>query len=334
MLRFSRNRVFDERVSRAAGHAPSCAVLTPRSKLALTAGFLVAAAGVFLIGPQISSVFAESDDHASFWRAEAARKAAARQPAAAPQPAAQRREQLPRQASAYAPVQAKPAPRTELSPFSFFAQPGRPIVGMNAPTQPQAAHRSHASHSARNVGPPRQASSKQVCVRLCDGFFFPAPAGAMASDASCASACPSSPTRLYSMRSDRITDAVSVRTGAPYTKLPVALQYTRVREHTCSCGSTDPRVAIMSDASLRRGDRFMSDNGFLIYQGSNRSQITNRDFTSVAKAPSLSKQERNLLLAMERVSVPRAATRLADAAPASVVSLGPRASGARLALRY
>lgn len=333
MLRFPRNRVFDERVSRVSGQTPSSSVLTPRSKLALTAGFLVAAVGAFLIGPQIGSVLAESDDHASFWRAEAARKAAARQPAAAPKPAAQKREQLPRQASAYAPVQARPAPRSELSPFSFFTQPGGPVVSMNAPAQPQAAPRAQVAHGPKSVGAPRQASSKLVCVRLCDGFFFPAPAGAMASDASCASACPSAPARLYSMRSDRITDAVSVRTGAPYTKLPVALQYTRVREQTCSCGSPDPRIAIMNDASLRRGDRFMTDAGFMIYQGGDRSKITSRDFTSLPKTPGLSKQERNLLVAMERVSVPRAATRLAQATPASVVSLGPPASGDRLALR-
>jgi hypothetical protein len=148
-------------------------------------------------------------------------------------------------------VHAKPAQRTELSPFSFFTQPGGPSVSVSDPAQhPQPAPRPAATKIAKSVGEPRQASSKHVCVRLCDGFFFPAPTGVSASDASCATACPSAPTRLYSMRSDRITDAVAVRTGAPYTKLPVALQYTRTREQTCSCGSTDPRVAIMSDASL------------------------------------------------------------------------------------
>ena len=340
MLRFPRNRVFDERVSKATGQKPSSGVLTPRSKLALTAGFLVAAVGAFLIGPQIA-VLAESADHASFWRAENARKAAARQASAfTAQPAAQkrdqRREQLPRQASAYAPVHAKPAQRTELSPFSFFTQPGGPSVSVSDPAQhPQPAPRPAATKIAKSVGEPRQASSKHVCVRLCDGFFFPAPTGVSASDASCATACPSAPTRLYSMRSDRITDAVAVRTGAPYTKLPVALQYTRTREQTCSCGSTDPRVAIMSDASLRRGNRFMSDNGFLIYQGSKRSQITRNDFTSVPQTRGLSKQERNLLLAMERVSLPGPVVRLATVTPSSnsVVALGPPGSNNRLALR-
>lgn len=341
MLRFSRNRVFEERVSKAAGQSAATGVLTPRSKLALTAGFIVAAVGAILIGPQIS-VLAESDDNASYWRAEHARKAAARQAnVVAAQPAAlkrdQRREQLPRQASAYAPLHAQPAQRPNSNPFSFFTQPGGPALGLSepAPVRKHAAARPQSHTPTKSMGQPAQATSKQVCVRLCDGFFFPAPTGVSASDAACATACPSAPTRLYSMRSDRITDAVSVRTGAPYAKLPVALQYTRVREQTCSCGSTDPQVAIMSDASLRRGDRFMSENGFLIYQGSNRSQISRRDFTSVQQTRGLSKQERNLLLAIERVSLPSATVRLAAAPPSSgtVVTLGPPGSSNRLASR-
>ncbi|MDP2358472.1 MAG: DUF2865 domain-containing protein [Beijerinckiaceae bacterium] len=336
MLRFSHNRVFDERVSKTVGKKPSRVVLTPRSKLALTAGFIVAAVGALLIGPQIGSVLAESDDNASFWRAENARKVAARKAnAATAQPAAARREQLPRQASSYAPLHARPTQRTQLSPFSFFAQPGGLSVRLSDPVRQHGASRPQATKNAKSMGPPRQASSKQVCVRLCDGFFFPAPTGVSASDASCATACPNAPTRLYSMRSDRITDAVAARTGAPYANLPVALQYTRVREQTCSCGSIDPRVAIMSDASLRRGDRFMSDNGFLIYQGGRRPQISRRDFTSLPQTRGLPKQERNLLLAMERVSMPRPAARLAEVAPAtrSVVSLGPPGSSNRLAMR-
>ena len=336
MLRFSDYRVFNERVSKASGQKLSSGGLAPRSKLALTAGFIIAAAGALLIGPQIGSVLAESDDSAAFWRAEHNRKIAARQANTAPaQRAGARREQLPRQASAYAPLHAQPAQGTQLSPFSFFTQPDGPSAGLKEPVRRQAASRPQAAKSVNSVSLPVQASSKQVCVRLCDGFFFPAPTGVSASDAGCASACPSAPTRLYSMRSERITDAVAVRTGAPYAKLPVALQYTRVREQTCSCGSTDPHVAITSDASLRRGDRFMSENGFLIYQGSRRSQISRRDFTSIPQTRGVPKQERNLLLAMERVSVSRPAVRLATVAPASpsVVSLGPPGSSHRIASR-
>lgn len=346
MLRIPRSRDFEERISRARGEAPAGGILTPRSKLALTAGFIVAAVGAILIGPQIGSVLANDDDHASFWRAEAARKSAARQAYVAPQqaktvaPAANRRDQLPRRASAYAPVQQQPAHRgnSAQEPFWFFNQPGGPSASLSHEGPlPPAAPRAKAAKNQKSLGAPRQASSKHVCVRLCDGFFFPTPTGVSANDAGCASACPGAPTRLYSMRSDRISDAVAVRNGSSYSKLPVALHYTRVREQTCSCGATDPRSAIMTDASLRRGDRFMTEDGFLIYQGAKRSrgsQISRRDFTAVRETRAISKQERNLLLAMERVSLPRPSERIAIAPrPGTVVSLGAPVAPSRLALR-
>lgn len=349
MFRFPRSRVFEERISRARGEAPATGTLTPRSKLALTAGFIVAAVGAVMIGPQITSVWANDDDHASFWRAEAARKSAARQANIPPQPrpvaAAQaRREQLPPRASAYAPVQRQQMPvqmqphmqqsAVPQAPFWFFNQPGGPAASMQQGVQEPAPQRAKVAKAQRSVDAPRQASSRHVCVRLCDGFFFPTPLGVAANDAGCASACPGAPTRLYSMRSDRITDAVSVRDGSSYARLPVALHYTRVREQTCSCGATDPRTAIMTDASLRRGDRFMTEDGFKIYQGGNRSKISSRDFAPVREAAGISRQERNLLLAMERVSLPRPSERLATApAAGTVVSLGPPSSSSRVAFR-
>ena len=127
------------------------------------------------------------------------------------------------------------------------------------------------------------------------------------------------------MRSDRIVDAVAMRDGAPYTNLPVALRYTRTRDQTCSCGAPDPRAAIMADASLRSGDRFMTDAGFLIYRRGEGGKISRRDFTSLAETRNLPRAERNLLMAMERVSVPRPSERMAAAEPNTVshVALGP-----------
>lgn len=320
----------------------SSRVLSPRSRIALTAGFVVAAAGAILIGPQLGSVLAESDDHASFWRAERARQAALRQ-AHAPAPAAAamraaKPKKPPRRMTAYAP--APQPPRSATNPFWFFTHPDAPLASASAQmARPQAhapgAHnKSHQAQGAHQRGRPRIAVSRLVCVRLCDGYFFPAPSGLSVNDAGCAAACPDAPTRLYSMRSDRIMDAVSYRDRAPYAKLPAALRYTHVREQTCSCGAVDPRAAIMADASLRRGDRYMAADGFLIYQGRNRQRISRRDFKPLAQVRGMSRSERNLLLAMERVSVSRPAQQLAAVAPTtSHVALGPPGRPESIALR-
>jgi hypothetical protein len=342
MLRLSRSRVFEHRIACVSGAAPAGRTFTKRSKIALTAGFIVAAATAILVGPNLGTVFAESDDHASFWRAERARNIAAQQRAVPPQPKSQqhrdaRRQQQPsRQATAYAPVSGYRAQPDPSNPFWFLERRYQPAKAL-APDQQadtrmrgQDARRANASFS----GPARSAPNRFVCVRLCDGYFFPAPLGFGASDAGCATACPSAPTRLYSMRTDKITDAVSVRGGTPYAKLPVALHYTRNREQTCSCGAVDPHAAVLADASLRRGDRFMTENGFQIYQGGRSRQISRKDFKSVTQAPGLPRQERNLLLAMERVSLPRYYERLATTAPVGAQArLGSPQAAQRIAAR-
>jgi hypothetical protein len=349
MLRVSRSSAaFDARLAKISGNRIAQRGFTRRSKIALSAGFVIAAAAAILIGPNLGSVFAEDDSNASFWRAEHARRAAAK-PAPAPRQAAaqvnqtrpqrQQAQTPPRQMSAYAPA---PQPRVtaDEGPFWFFNRPGGPM----APTHSWGNQTPHAQPPMNAQGPRRRPTpasagfteaaraptARMVCVRLCDGFFFPAPAGMSATDAGCAAVCPNAPTRLYSMRSDRIIDAVSVTNGSPYTRLPVALHYTRSREQTCSCGGADPRSTIMADRSLRQGDRFMTENGFLIYQGGRRSQASPQDFATLANARNVPAQERRLLGAMERVSVVRGPERFAASAPPAVqsgthVALGPPA---------
>lgn len=321
---------------------PAGGSLPARSRLALTAGFIIAASGAILTGPNLGTVLAGSDDHAAFWRAENARKAAA---SAARPTRPVKRLQAPRQMSAYAPAPQWQTQRALSNPVWFILQPRaineRPA---HAPApraaRKQAASRVGAEMGAYMSGRPRRATSRLVCVRLCDGYFFPAPLGLSASDAGCATACPNAPARLYSMRSDRIADAVSARDGAPYTKLPVAFNYTRNREQTCSCGAPDPKAAILADASLRRGDRFMTESGFLIYQGGRvdrtgrRAPIASKDFASLSQSRGISRRERSLLMAMERVSLPRPAERLAASLPAgNHVALGPPRAGPTVVLR-
>ena len=170
--------------------------------------------------------------------------------------------------------------------------------------------------------------ARLVCVRLCDGYFFPAPnsAGRTRSDEACAEACPGAPTRLYTMRSDSITDAVAVRTGTLYTRLPVSLQYTREIASTCSCGAIDPQDAIARDATLRRGDRYMTANGFVIYEGAAGGPSGPRDFTPLAHARGVPASERRLLVQMEKASRAASAPAVAPNAGPQQVAKGPGAA--------
>jgi Protein of unknown function (DUF2865) len=205
------------------------------------------------------------------------------------------------------------APSTEPS-FSF--EPTHParasLEDGAAPVVPQHHKHSTGGHGAFGYGKP-------VCVRLCDGFFFPTTT-TTGGDAACAAQCPDAPTALYTMPGEHIEDAVSM-TGKPYTQLPVAKHYQTSFENTCTChrdNIASRAKEILHDSTLRKGDVVMTADGFKVYEGNGYGAATQRDFVAVSHAGSVSKEERATLAAMERASAgspPPASPALAVARP-------------------
>jgi len=85
-----------------------------------------------------------------------------------------------------------------------------------------------------------QAGSKAVCVRSCDGAFFPvsysASQGRLAGlEDMCRALCPNAEVSLYTYPpSGQIEQAVSI-SGAKYIDMPNALKYRQTIDPTCSC---------------------------------------------------------------------------------------------------
>jgi hypothetical protein len=142
-----------------------------------------------------------------------------------------------------------------------------------------------------------------ICVRLCDGFFFPTNS-TVGGEATCAARCPDAPTELYTMTSDKIDDAVSA-TGALYSKLPVANRYQTSFESTCTCHrevTASRTEELLRDTTLRKGDVVMTAQGFRVYVGDAYGPSGPGDFVALAQARGLPKAERAELVAMERSS--------------------------------
>jgi hypothetical protein len=97
------------------------------------------------------------------------------------------------------------------------------------------------------VEPPaaRGGNYRTLCVRSCDGFFFPVSSAASPSDfardeRTCQMMCPGTETALYvhSARGQESEDMVSVRTRAPYSDMPNAFAYRNTdapMTKACSC---------------------------------------------------------------------------------------------------
>lgn len=93
------------------------------------------------------------------------------------------------------------------------------------------------------VGRP-QGTFRTMCVRTCDGYFFPVSYASSADEfgrdeAACATMCPGTEVRLYMHRvPEEETDRMVSRAGTPYTDLPAAFLYRNanfVRPPSCSC---------------------------------------------------------------------------------------------------
>lgn len=85
----------------------------------------------------------------------------------------------------------------------------------------------------------RQGGPYTVCVRTCDGFFFPlanSPGGRDGQDEMCQALCPGTETLAFGMSNGGdVQNAVSRSTGTPYASLPNALKYTRSFDAACTC---------------------------------------------------------------------------------------------------
>src|SRR5262249_61201401 len=82
---------------------------------------------------------------------------------------------------------------------------------------------------------------RTVCVRTCDGYFFPISYATNASrfaedEKTCQRMCPAAEVMLFSYPTQGadITQATSIN-GQPYTSLPNALKYRTEFNPTCSC---------------------------------------------------------------------------------------------------
>jgi hypothetical protein len=105
-----------------------------------------------------------------------------------------------------------------------------------------------------------QGGSEVLCVRHCDGYFFPLNyserGGASLSDF-CKASCPNAEVSVYTrVPGEEIQTAVGLD-GKPYTDLPAALKYQKSLDPACTC-----RAAGVSWAdTLADAERILNDGG-------------------------------------------------------------------------
>jgi hypothetical protein len=111
-------------------------------------------------------------------------------------------------------------------------------------------------------------SFRTVCVRTCDGFYFPisyatSPARFAQDEKTCQRMCPAAEVQLFSYRTtgEDITQATSTN-GQAYSSLPNALKYRQSFDAACSCKRAGQSWAdaLGKDENVEAGDIVVTED--------------------------------------------------------------------------
>ncbi len=117
---------------------------------------------------------------------------------------------------------------------------------------------------------------KTVCVRTCDGFYFPVsyattPARFGDDEATCKNLCPAAEATLFTFRNNEdMTRAVSVN-GQPYSSLPNAFKYRQAFNPSCACKAQGQTWA---EAVKGVDDRGAAEQGDIIVTDERAKQMS------------------------------------------------------------
>ena len=130
------------------------------------------------------------------------------------------------------------APRRERSFFEalFGIEPDRPQPGQ--PQIESTLPELDPSKPAEEKPSIRFGASMPVCVRTCDGYFFPlanSPGGRESQAEMCAALCPSAEMQVFYMSGNGEIDTAVSRNGQGYNALANAGKYMRSYDPSCGC---------------------------------------------------------------------------------------------------
>jgi hypothetical protein len=134
-----------------------------------------------------------------------------------------------------------------------------------AAAQPRGIFDSIFSNNAvlGSADPSLGSGFKTLCVRTCDGYYYPISFSASAAkfaedEQTCRATCPNAEVALYSVRvGEDVRQAMSLN-GRPYTELPNAFRYRQQFDASCSCRragqSWADAMGQSKDNTVERGD--------------------------------------------------------------------------------
>jgi hypothetical protein len=116
---------------------------------------------------------------------------------------------------------------------------------------------------------PSSSTFRTLCVRTCDGYYFPISYATVPSrfgedERTCKRLCPAAETALYTHRNpgEQIDQAMSIG-GRAYSELPTAFKYRQEFNPSCSCRAAGQSWAdalgVDKDQTVQQGDIIVTE---------------------------------------------------------------------------
>jgi hypothetical protein len=139
--------------------------------------------------------------------------------------------------------------------------------------------------SSSPMGVPMSGTYRTLCVRTCDGYYFPisystVPGKFAEDEALCHRMCPATEVMLYSHRNpgEDVSRAMSI-SGKLYTDLPTAFSYRKTFNAACSCRAPGQSWA----EALRQADDQTIERGDIVVTEERARQLSQPHFDAQGK---------------------------------------------------
>lgn len=169
-------------------------------------------------------------------------------------------------------------------------------------------------------GPPSMGGGRLICVKTCDGSFFPLttpPGGGQSANEMCQSLCPGTETLAFAYPGgdSGLNRAASLSSNQPYTSLANAFKFRKSFDESCACKKSDESWAVV----LRKAESMLQQRkGDLIVTAEKAEELSRPKTQAARKAADKKADEETKEAAEIAAAAPTASKESAGIGPQSI----------------
>jgi hypothetical protein len=169
-------------------------------------------------------------------------------------------------------------------------------------------------------GQPALGGGRLVCVKTCDGSYFPLnapPGGQQSADEMCQALCPGTETLAFAYPGgdEGITRAVSLSSNKAYTSLANAFKYRKAFDESCACKKQGESWAVV----LRRAESMLDQRkGDMIVTAEKADELSRPKAVQARKAADKKADEEEKAAAESAAAAPTASKESSGIGPQSI----------------